>query len=218
MACSTTWSSTSAPSRSAPISPSSEAGAGGWRCWPRQDDQLAQSKLVGEPLAAPDQGLGKWWPKQYPFMKKPSAELRTLLRHLAEDANRRKEFLARPRLARYVNTTCPRVSGCGRETEISTSQPSSFRNRIRRSVEKPSSRPLVMAETLGWSRPRMSAACACVRRRALMTRLIWIARTDLASRVSASRRPRSAKGRRQGPHVDRVDHESGAGGRAGAGA
>jgi len=30
------------------------------RCWPRQDDQLAQSKLVGEPLAALDQGLGPW--------------------------------------------------------------------------------------------------------------------------------------------------------------
>jgi hypothetical protein len=30
------------------------------RCWPRQDDQLAQSKLVGEPLAALDQGLGQW--------------------------------------------------------------------------------------------------------------------------------------------------------------
>ena len=27
------------------------------RCWPRQDDQCAQSKLVGKPLAALDQGL-----------------------------------------------------------------------------------------------------------------------------------------------------------------
>jgi hypothetical protein len=29
------------------------------RCWPRQDDRRAQSKLVGEPLAALDQGLGQ---------------------------------------------------------------------------------------------------------------------------------------------------------------
>ena len=29
------------------------------RCWPRQDDQRAQSKLVGKPLAALDQGLGQ---------------------------------------------------------------------------------------------------------------------------------------------------------------
>ncbi len=28
------------------------------RCWPRQDDQRAQSKLVGKPLAALDRGLG----------------------------------------------------------------------------------------------------------------------------------------------------------------
>jgi hypothetical protein len=29
------------------------------RCWPQQDDQRAQSKLVGKPLAALDQGLGQ---------------------------------------------------------------------------------------------------------------------------------------------------------------
>jgi len=31
------------------------------RCWPRQDDQLTQSKLRGEPLAELDQGLGPCW-------------------------------------------------------------------------------------------------------------------------------------------------------------
>ena len=29
------------------------------RCWPRQDDQRAQSKLVGKPLVMLDQGLGQ---------------------------------------------------------------------------------------------------------------------------------------------------------------
>ena len=42
----------------------------------------------------------------------------------------------------------------------------------RRSVEQPSSRPLAMAEILGWSRPGTSAACTWVRQQALMTRLI----------------------------------------------
>ena len=37
----------------------------------------------------------------------------------------------------------------GRETVIRTSQPRAFRNRNRRSVEKPSSRPFKSAETLG---------------------------------------------------------------------
>ena len=37
-----------------------ESPAAGLRCWLRQDDQRAQSKLVGKPLAALDQGLGQW--------------------------------------------------------------------------------------------------------------------------------------------------------------